>query len=623
MELGAKSGLRRGLDELATIGKVLSGGAAVALVVMLLCWESAHPFAIAEYDDIFDHLKLYQAIADWPSYWAYLWTPHNEHHILTTRMIATLDLFFDRDREYWQPVAANLCMVAAALLACRAYAAGTGRTDAALVDRFWVFAAITLFFINPNFLSTLLYPFQVQWAIAGLLCVAAAFVVARVPPGGPARPAACIGLVVSLLAIATLASLTLANAPVILIGAAAAALVLRWRWPLVALLAVLAVLHTVVMLRWNVPVGSLSTDPLGIAKFALVFLGSPFLRLPEYGSGFTYPMPQATWWGSFHLALYSGIAIVAVALAGAVLALRRPGWGGRTMAFGLTLLAIVGATALASGPSRLQFGLMEAATRKYASFAALAWVGALMVAAGAVRQKWGPRHALNALPVAAVLLVVLPLSLIGYRRETLIWRYAADRSWEDAVAAFVHVDDKQFLAGIFSPPPALREYIDDLERHGNGVFSLYRFRWGDDVAPLLRGRIMVPCLGVAETPVLLQPADRDGMFDDPGARFRISGWSWFDGAGPAATLVAVDRHDRIVGLARTTRSSTAAATALGQDFDRDVGWFGFARLDTPDVLRFVALSPDRRRYCLLGGEIAVGRDSADASAAGARPGAEP
>jgi hypothetical protein len=253
----------------------------------------------------------------------------------------------------------------------------------------------------------------------------------------------------------------------------------------------------------------------------------------------------------------------------------------------------------------LQFGLAEAATKKYASLAALGWVGVLMIAVGGVRQRFGPGHPLNAVPIAGALLVVLPLSAIGYRRETLIWQYAADRSTEDAMAAFVHVDDAQFLPGIFSPPPALLEYLEDLETHGNGVFSRFPFRWGDDIKPFLASLKKATCRGAVDPPVLLRAGDLNGMFPDPGARFRVSGWSWLDRYGPAATVVAADERDRIVGLAQTTRTSAVAEEQLKQTFDANVGWLGFARLDGPSALRFFAIAADYKHVCALGGDVHV------------------
>lgn len=65
-------------------------------------------------------------------------------------------------------------------------------------------------------------------------------------------------------------------------------------------------------------------------------------------------------------------------------------------------------------------------------------------------------------------------------------------------------------------------------------------------------------------------------------------------------MIAVDPKNRIVGLARTTRPGEIAEEWLSQKLGRDVGWFGFARVEeTP--LRFYAISRNGRHYCALGG----------------------
>jgi hypothetical protein len=70
---------------------------------------------------------------------------------------------------------------------------------------------------------------------------------------------------------------------------------------------------------------------------------------------------------------------------------------------------------------------------------------------------------------------------------------------------------------------------------------------------------------------------------------------------PPGTIIAVDSRERIVGVARITRTSSRAEEWLGQKLDQNAGWFGFARLTEPPPVMFFALSRDGKRVCALGG----------------------
>lgn len=69
---------------------------------------------------------------------------------------------------------------------------------------------------------------------------------------------------------------------------------------------------------------------------------------------------------------------------------------------------------------------------------------------------------------------------------------------------------------------------------------------------------------------------------------------------PPETIIAVDTRDRIVGVARMTRASASAEEWLGQKFNQNLGWFGFARSVEPSPLTFFALSADGKEFCELG-----------------------
>ncbi|HTZ35083.1 MAG TPA: hypothetical protein VMB84_03595, partial [Stellaceae bacterium] len=579
--------------ELAAAAKLAVATAALLLVAATLWWEARHPFAMPFYDDVFDRVRLYTALPHLSTLFDYLIALHNEHRILTTRLFALLDEAVFRGREHTQVVATNAFQLASAVLAYRALVGQAGQAWD-LAQRCLAFAAIALLFINPNLLYTLLVPFQLQHAIMAFLCVAAAVLMSRAAAAEP-TDRRLFRLVMALVALAVVASFTLGNAPVVLIAAAATAFVLRWRWDTVALFGGLAVAHSVLMFLTTPDLAGGAYDPLRLLKFALIYWGAPFLRFGPW------PAPFETWSTSTHLALFCGAAVLGTGVGFGVARLLRPGLGGQTAIFGFMLLVIVIVTGLAAAHARLQFGVFEGGSKKYASFAALGWLGVLLVAVGLARERtclgdWG-----RSAPFVAMLALLLPLTLIGYGRETAIWQRAVDANWENALAAFLHVNDKARLGGIDGNQQELVEYLDDIAPRGRSVFSYFSFRWGDDASTVLGPLKQTPCLGSGQSLVEIAPDYRTDTFADPGTPETMSGWAWVNrDHAPPVTVIAVDAAGRIVGVARSSRTSVLAENVAGRKFFEDVGWFGLARLAEPPPLKLFGLSRDGRHYCALG-----------------------
>ena len=246
--------------------------------------------------------------------------------------------------------------------------------------------------------------------------------------------------------------------------------------------------------------------------------------------------------------------------------------------------------------------MLEGANKKYASFAALGWVGVLAVLTG-LAQEW--RKYLGrpvSLVFALFLMTVLPLSVLGYMRETRIWQVMIDRNWEASLAVLFHVNDRNWLGNLYGDDPGLRKYVGYIESRGRGIFSELPIRWRDDAAPLLTKGTPTSCRGGAERLDPVPVADLATIFDYTDTPMIMSGWAWMEADhAPPATIIAVDGQQRIVGVARMTRTSASAEEWLGQKFDQNVGWFGFARLNPPQSVSFFALSGDNKHFCALGG----------------------
>ena len=160
--------------------------------------------------------------------------------------------------------------------------------------------------------------------------------------------------------------------------------------------------------------------------FALIYWGAPFYRFDTWPSGYV------TWEGAGPIEIYAaatfGGIVLATAIVFGLVRLAKPNFGGRLAMFGLVILLIVIATGCAAAHSRAQFGILEGASKKYSSFAALGWLGVLALATGVADHIWQTRK--SGWPAMALLLLLVPLSTLGYFRETRIWQKMIDRTTE-------------------------------------------------------------------------------------------------------------------------------------------------------------------------------------------------
>jgi len=568
---------------------------AFILAAMTLAWQLGHHFTTLYQDEIFDQLRFFRADSGFASLLKYLTRAHNEHRIMTSRLVFMADDYFFRGRLWAQVIVTTTLQMISCYISYRVAARLPGGTHYRPAERALLFTTCLILFINPNLFYTLLVPFQVAHAIMAFLVILAALLIACASEWrqtGANSAAILSGLIL----LAIVATLTLGNAPVILLAALAAAVILQWPLRVAVAIGALAALHTALILITTKSVGSPAFHPLAMVKFSLLYLGAPFLRFEAW------PAPYATWQSSPYLAATFGAVMPATAIAFAVLRRARPGLGGRLGVFGFMILVVVIITAIAAAHSRAQFGILEGASRKYASFSALGWLGAIAVAFSVVRDLVHLPYRPEMLVLGAALVVLLPLTMRGYSRETRIWHSMIDSNRESALAEFMHINNRGRLEFLYPDEKGVAEFIDDIERSRLGVFSEFPFRLGDDAAAFLAARTQGTCRGEVQTLSPLPPSDSYNIFANaPGTQFSVSGWAWMDGdEAPPQTVIVADRNGHIAGVASTTQTGSRAEDWLGQKLPGDVGWFGFARLTDATGAKFYALSNDLKTYCALG-----------------------
>jgi hypothetical protein len=568
--------------------------ATFALVAMTIWFQHRYLLAVPAGDDVFDRLKFYDAGSSLRRLAMYFLSAHNEHRITTTRLLSILDEIIFHGKEYVQVFCSNLFQITSAVVCFIAIFRDKTKTML-LTERLFLFSPLLLLFLNPSYFYTLFFPFQVQHAIMALLCVLAA---ERISAASSLKEGPRINdrqIWLPLLGLAIVASFTLGNGPFILLAAAACSVIFRWRLRITVILIVLALTQLTIVLLTTTSVGSGSNNISQILRFSAMYWGSPFMRYAPWPGGYE------TYSNAPHLAMVIGMAVFGVGVFFGLWRLIRPGFGGPTAAFGLVILMIVIATGLAAGHSRVQFGIMEAGNKKYASFAALGWVGVLAVFTGVSWEFFPHWRTVSGWFYMAVLVLLLPISATAYNRETHIWQKFSERNWEAAIAAVYKINMRDPLFNISHTPAEIASYVRYAEMANSGAFAQFRYKWGDDAPTIFSQMSDVHCRGSAQDVTVIPVVDRENVFDVPGTPAMIRGWSWMDqDFSPAQTVLAVDSTNKVVGLARTTRTSEIAEEWLGQKFGQNVGWYGFARSSDLSSLRFYAISADDKSYCSLG-----------------------
>ena len=403
--------------------KVSSGVIAAWLITQLMNFQFHHFYPVPFLDGLLDLLRFYVASGTFSKFLKYLITPHNEHVIATTRLIALADKLAWHGRGHLQVLCSYTFQIGGAIIAYRVFRPASIRHYP--IDRLWTLSCLLLFFLNANFLFNFAIGFQVQHFIMAFLVILTASHISNVP----LKPdlSKMQSFVIAQIGLAVVATFTLGNAPVLLIAATAMAIILRWNPRWIVILAVLAVAHIVLTLAIIVYGGEADASEivgshtiLPMIAYVLLYLGSfsPFTRLVAW------PSTYITWWGSPYLGALLGMTLMAIAIAFTVIRLYRPNWGGRVGTFGLVLMIVVVITAAAAAYTRTNTeGILDGTNSKYASWSALGWLGAFMIVAGAMREQYGDLRRVNTTAVAATMLI-----FYHFRGQDTIGRLESGRS---------------------------------------------------------------------------------------------------------------------------------------------------------------------------------------------------
>lgn len=568
---------------------------AVSLSVATIGFVIWNHMGMPLYDDVYDQGAFHVALAEgWKSLLRYLVSQHNEHRVFTTRLLMIADTWLFQGKEYIQIAVSMALHCLIAVLIFR-FMFLRKRPSISIVDGLLFFATLLLLSLNPNYVYTFLVPFQVQHTISAILCVLAAILVGTASEEQNGPVLTDVRFFVPLVLLAGIATLTLGNSPAIFLGAACCSIVFRWRLPTTALLMFLGIVHVTLVLATTKSVGTTTSNLAEIVQFLVFYLGSPLFRFT------LWPGTVESFWTSPVLANVTGSAVLFIAVCYSVARFLKPQLGGRDGAAGLALMSFVVATGMAAAYSRAQFGILEAGNKKYSSFACLGLIAALMIVTSILKDRETHRSwiALRRLYVF-VLLFLIPMSYVGYLRETEIWQKASERSWEAAIGVVMKINSRPIKESIASPLDEFERYVNQVEPSGLGPFSSIEYHWGQNLSPVLASMSQTECRGSFEMITAIPESEKQQYFEVTGYPATIGGWSWIPATrSPATTVVAIDSDNKVVGVAKTTRTSQAAEEWLGQKFHTRMGWHGFARAKNLTAIKLIALDDTKRLYCEL------------------------
>jgi hypothetical protein len=256
----------------------------------------------------------------------------------------------------------------------------------------------------------------------------------------------------------------------------------------------------------------------------------------------------------------------------------------RSSMFGIVLF--IGATAALTALGRLNFGLEQALSPRYATPVGYFWAAhAVFWILTAQAGRSLVAKAAVALPVVLAYAALIPLHLLGYAHLLTVH----ERILLGSSAILNGADDPEALRHIYPDPILIRDLAPFLHERRLSLFA----ENADGQPGELFSRSIAPsaaCRGAFE---VLEPAPG-------GPAWRVAGWGWDAAARRAvAKVVITDEAARVVGVALGGAPLTEAAETHPDVRSGRSGWTGSILRGSGRKLIAYGLLPDGRA-CELG-----------------------
>lgn len=485
------------------------------------------------------------------------WAQHNEHRILISRILFWIEYnLFDGSGGFLIAFNFGLAVLAAAFFAWayRLLREGQASRTELILAGLGLAALLLLWTQNEN----LNWAFQSQFFLAQSLPLAALVLLARSQLATHNS-----GLWFAAATLVGLASIgTMANGLLVQPVLVCFAIVARVSWPRLAILSAVAGFSFWIYLAdYVAPNGhgslthTLLSDPLGLAVYALRYLGSPFY--------WTTGGQKA----DALIATFAGAVLVAATAFMALRVLKSPSRQPVRLALVLYLGYII-ATAILTGGGRLMFGLDQAFAARYTTPALMAWAALIVVYAPSVASVAGRDTDTSRAVVASVtafagLLTVYQTAALKSDSDPIFNKLVA------GLAAELQIMDTPYLATVYPDAGAVLKFSEYGSEHNRAFFGLPRFK---DVAERVGQKF-----GDMPVSVCSGNIDRaEPVAGDP-EWVRIHGWQ-FDAQNRKApkSLWLVDPAGNIVGYALAGRRRPDVAATIDPKAELS-GYTGYVR----------------------------------------------
>jgi hypothetical protein len=550
---------------------VLAPGALLGVGVGLTVWVIVASYSPVPFADFWGEFPFLERALGGDVRLADLWAQANEHRIFLPRLQFLLDYsLFDGTYVFLFVVISLSCL----LIACALSAIVWRETHEWLTT--WVFfAAATIAMLSPAATENLTWAFQVgfvQVFLFGTVAILAVVLAARTGPGTRPQQLWTAAAVLGALA----ATYSLANGLLLwpLLAVIALALGLSYRSTVLLAGVGLAAIFSYLW-HFNSSAGPESysanlKQPAGMLKYAAVYLGSALRPLGVYPAAFA----GATGLGLFVLLC--------------VLAWRERSGRSVTSPAGAGLAMFVVLTAGVTALGRVNLGLTQALSSRYATASALFWLGLLLGFLRPVldhvrllvRVSGTEREIGLWVYLGAAVLVAFGVSVAAFPDRSSIRESAIAK--ELAVLSFrAGVVDRGALTGVSPFEPLVESSFRWLEdkRLGpwapGGMVDSSRFT-------LQRVRVQTRCSGRVES---VEPV--------PGG-LRLEGWiASAGGASTSHQLAVVDGsgEQRGLGIVGTHRHDVKTSGAASSDW---TGFVAYARGRPAPPLGIVIVGADHR-----------------------------
>jgi hypothetical protein len=511
--------------------------AAAAVFLGLAIIGGIRAYSPVPFWDMWDgYLNFYFKVeaGDWSAWWA----QHNEHRPILARMFFWIDLAWFHG-SVWFLLVINYLLACCICLVFWLYAR---EASAGNLNFFGFFFIAWLFSWSQK--ENFTWGFQSQFFLAQLLPLSAGyFLYLATTRKNKSNVYFSLSAILGILSIGTMA-----NGVLVLPLLTLYAVIVRLAWRKCVFLAVLALaLAGAYFHGYQTPGGhgsfwlGLRANPLGLIQYVLLYLGGPFYYF--FGEDRV----------AQNLAQLAGLSLVVSSLTFAWKAIRAPRQAALPLAL-LTFMLYLGASAVATGGSRLLFGLEQALSSRYMTPALMTWAALFILYLPALQRL--PVKIKGKLWVAFLLLLLfmLPTQLkaLQSRQQVLFERNIA------ALALALEIKDQAQIGTIHPQAEAALLIAKKAAAANLSVFGM---------APIKNARERLgthSVLSAADaTPCQGHLAGVQEIIGDP-RYLQVRGWIF----NPATHLVPdmlslVDSQGRVVGLALTGQPRPRFAVASG------------------------------------------------------------